>query len=106
MAFSHSDKTDGLDRPLVSDAMNSSALEATITATTTAQVAKVGVSNLSDRKYVFIEAHDNGVLWGFSTSCLFNAFKNSAIWIPAGPEVNVYVKTSGGSKSVAIAEGA
>lgn len=105
MSFTNTDKTDGLDRSEIVDTILS-ATETTLTATTTAQVAKVGGSNLVNRKYVFIEALDNNVKWGFTTACLFNAFRNSAIWVPASESQNVYIKTTGGSVSVVVAEGA
>ena len=88
-----------------SDIISTSGIETTLSITTTASVAKVGASNLADRKYIFIEAQEAGVKWGFSSSCLFNAFKNQAIWIPAGDAVDVYLKTSSGTIDVVVAEG-
>jgi len=105
MSLTNTDKTDGLDRSEIVDTILS-ATETTLTATTTAQVAKVGGSNLSNRKYVFIQAKGSNVKWGFSSACLFDAFKDQLIWIPASEYIDVYIKRTSGTASVIIGEGA
>lgn len=88
----------------VNDTPNQAGVENAITLTTTAIIAKVGVSPLDNRKYVVIQALDNNVKWGFSSTCRFDCFKNQLIFIPAGPDAVIYLKASTGTAIVVLGE--
>lgn len=103
MAFNDLDSSNGVQE--VKEFINS-AVETTLTATTTAQIAKVGVSNLTNRRYLFLQAKSNNVKWGFTSACLFDLFKDSNVWLPVNEEQDIYIKTTSGSVNVIVAEGA
>lgn len=84
------------------DSCRTSGLEAVVALTTTAVILKVGGSPLADRKYLILEAQDNNIKWGFSSTCVFNLFKNEKIVLPMG--VAVYAKMIAGTGNIAIGE--
>jgi hypothetical protein len=67
---------------------------------------KVGVGVLTNRKYVQIQAKDNGIKWGFSSGTQnFDAFKAQFFILPFGPGTSVFLKNTGTvNAQVAIAE--
>lgn len=86
------------------DAVRVSAVDGVIALTTTPTLLKVGVSELPNRRYFFLQALNNGVVWGFSnTTQSFSAFKDQLICLPIG--VSVWAKMSSGTGSVAFGEG-
>lgn len=89
----------------VSEKINQQGEDITITATTSAVVAKVGASNKANRTYLFIQALDKNVKWGFDANCRFDAFKNQMIVIPVADTCNIYIKSSSGNREVVIGEG-
>jgi hypothetical protein len=72
--------------------------------TTTAQEIKVGVSALSNRKYIFIEALTKNVKWGFTTDCIFSLPKKGFYIIPLGENATVFAKASTGTAQLAAGE--
>lgn len=89
-----------------SDAVELSGVSGTIALTTTAVELKIGGSRLANRKYIWMEAQNSNVLWGFSSStCVFNNFKNQLLCFPIG-DVAIFAKMSTGTGSTAFGEGA
>ena len=76
-----------------------------ISLTTTAIEAKVGGTAKTDRSYVFIQALDKDVKWGFDSNCRFDAFKNQIISIPASENCSIFIKMDSGTGDVVVGEG-
>lgn len=88
------------------DTVNTSAVSTTIPLTTTAVELKVGGSRLANRKYIWMEALDTNIKWGFSASDTpFDIFKSQLLTFPIG-DVAIYAKMSSGSGNIAFGEGA
>lgn len=88
------------------DTVNTSVVSGTIALTTTAIELKIGGSRLSNRKYIWMEALDTNVKWGFSASDQsFDIFKNQILTFPIG-DVAIYAKMSSGTGNIAFGEGA
>lgn len=86
------------------DVPNQQGVNTTLNLTTTAQEAKVGVSTLTDRKFVEIYTTVNNVKWGYDTTCPFDLLKNQFASIPAGTNNKVYLKMSTGTGTCVVAE--
>lgn len=91
-----------LDEGYANDSCRTSGIDTTILLTTVAVELKVGGSALADRKYMFIQARDNNIKWGFNTTCNFDLFKNQLIIMPVA--VTMYAKTSVGTGTIVIGE--
>lgn len=88
----------------VVDVPNQEGLSITLPLTVVSIEGKVGVSTMTNRKYIEMQALDNNIKWGYTTSCDFNLFKNQFFSLPAGSNCKVYFKMSTGVGSVAISE--
>lgn len=95
----------GLSELKVTDRINQQGEDVQITVTTTAQIARVGGSNKTDRNYVFLQAIQNQVKWGFDANCRFDAFRNQLIVIPASEDCDIYIKANSGSRNIVVGEG-
>ena len=89
----------------VADRINQQGEDIQISLTTTAVVARVGVSNKADRNYVFLQALDKNIKWGFDTNCRFDVFRNQLIAIPASDICDIYIKMSTGTGNIVVGEG-
>lgn len=88
------------------DTCNVSGLSGTIALTTVAVELKVGVSRLTDRKYIWLQALDNNIFWGFAPgTCVFPIFKNQLLSFPIG-NTPIYAVMSTGTGNIAFGEGA
>lgn len=88
----------------VADVIRQQALDIVLNLTTTPQLGKVGASNLANRKYIEMQALGNNVKWGYSSSCIFDLFKNQFFALPIGEDCDIYFKTSTGTTDLAFAE--
>lgn len=92
----------------VIDFLNNSGTQAAITVGITAIEARVGGSNLSNRKYICIQAKDTGVFFGVTNTVTISSgteiFKDQTLFIPAGPNTTIWLIASGAGKNVRIAE--
>lgn len=88
-----------------SDTIDQQGEDTVLSLTTTAVIARVGGSNKTNRSYVFLQALDNNVKWGFDTNCRFDAFRNQIITIPASSSCDIYVKADSGTPDVVVGEG-
>jgi len=86
------------------DVPNQTGLSGIVALTTTAVEGKVGVSTMTNRKYIEMQAISSNVKWGYDTTCPFDLFKNQFFSLPAGENCKVYFKMSTGTGSVAIGE--
>lgn len=86
------------------DVPNQTGLSGLVALTTTAVEGKVGVSTMTNRKYIEMQAISSNVKWGYDTTCPFDLFKNQFFSLPAGENCKVYFKVSTGTGSVAIGE--
>lgn len=90
------------------DTVNTVAVSSTIILTTTPQELKVGGSRLANRKYIWMQALDSNIKWGFgplTTACTFDVFKNQLFSFPIG-NVPIYAYTTVGTANIAFGEGA
>ncbi len=90
------------------DTVNTSALSSQITLSTTPVELRVGASRLVNRKYIWMEALDNNIKWGFgpnTTDCRFDIFKSQLLSFPVG-NVPIYAYVTTGSALIAFGEGA
>lgn len=86
------------------DVPNQTGLSGLVALTTIAVEGKVGVSTMTNRKYIEMQAISSNVKWGYDTDCPFDLFKNQFFSLPAGENCKVYFKVSTGTGSVAIGE--
>lgn len=86
------------------DVPNQTGLSGLVALTTVAVEGKVGVSTMTNRKYIEMQAISSNVKWGYDTTCPFDLFKNQFFSLPAGENCKVYFKVSTGTGSVAIGE--
>ena len=86
------------------DSVNVSAADTILNLTTLAQEVKVGASRNPNRKYLWMEALDKNIKWGFDSSCRFDLFKKQLIIHPVG-NVPVYMKMSAGTGQAVVGEG-
>ena len=93
---------------MVVDTANTSAVYGNVSFGTTAVEAKVGASPLVVRKCVHLQAKDKGVLWGYDASVTTTTgtelFKDLIIFIPAGPNVSIYLVGDAAGKNVRVGE--
>lgn len=89
----------------VTDRINQQGEDTTISLTTSAVEARVGLAAKSDRTYVFIQALDKNVKWGFDSNCRFDAFKNQLVVIPASENCTIFIKADSGTPSAVVGEG-
>lgn len=88
-----------------SDILNTSAVQTTLTLTTTAVEARVGLSNLTGRKVLMIQAQTSNVVWGFSSgSQPFTLASGASLYLSLGESITLYLKKTSGSGPVVIAE--
>lgn len=88
----------------VHDIPNQTGLNTILNLTTTAVEGKVGVTALSNRKYIEMQGLTNNVKWGYDTTCPFDLFKNQFFALPMGSDCPIYFKASTGVAQVAFAE--
>jgi len=63
------------------------------------------IARLADRKYIWMQALDNNIVWGFSpTECVFPIFKSQLLTFPIG-DVPIYARTTTGTGNIAFGEG-
>lgn len=87
------------------DILNVSALDSVINLTTSPTELKVGISNLSERKYVIMEALSNNVKWGFSSGTQsFDLFKSQLLMVPTGASISIWARMSSGTGQIAFGE--
>ena len=86
------------------DKINQQGEDTTVVLSTTAIEAKVGISTKANRSYVFLQALDNNVKWGFDVNCRFDLFRNQFLSIPASEDCLIYIRASSGTPSVVIGE--
>ena len=91
------------------ESANTSAVSAVINVTTTAIPARAGVSNLTDRKVIMLEARTARIRWSFDPA--FTATDghqlntNSIVSIPVGDGIEVYLRaTSGATNAIYVSE--
>ena len=86
------------------DVPNQIGLDTILNLTTTPIEGKDGLSAMSDRKYIEMQALTTSVKWGYSTNCPFDLFKNQFFALPTGTNCKIYFKASTGTAQVAFAE--
>ncbi len=87
------------------DLINISAVQTTLTVTTTAIAARVGGANLSGRKLLLIQAQTNSIVWGFDVgSQPFTIANGASLYLSVGDNVTVYLRRTTGSGPVVVAE--
>lgn len=71
-----------------------------ITVTSTAQILKVGASNLDERKVIILQPVDGEVYYGFSDTITsansFKVFRGQVVFIEAGSSLDVWVVSESG----------
>lgn len=101
-------KTYSDDQSHVADVLDGGGLQASITVGVTAIEGKVGASPLESRKYVIMQAKDNGIFYGFTsgvtTSTGIEIFKDQLIMIPIGENTDIYFIATGASKDLRFQE--
>ena len=79
---------------LVADFFDTSLIHGSVSVTTSEIQAKVGVSNLADRRFIRVFNSTNGKIYygatGLSTSDSEFLQKGEAITLPAGPNIDVF----------------
>jgi hypothetical protein len=95
----------GLSELKTTDKINQQGEDIIINLSTTAVEAKVGSTAKTDRSYVFLQALDKNVKWGFDSNCRFDAFKNQLISIPASEDCTIFIKADSGSRNIVVGEG-
>lgn len=88
----------------VTDSPNSGGVDKVFNLTTTAQEVRVGASPKTNRKYIYLEALDRNIKWGFNTDCNFSLKRGSFFILPVGQNTTVYAKTSSGTADMVGAE--
>jgi hypothetical protein len=90
------------------DICDTSTVQATVTVGTSAVVAKVGASNLSNRKIVNVFHNGSGKLYwggsGVTTASGTQIFKNTSVSIPAGPNNSVYLISDTAGQDIRVVE--
>ena len=86
------------------DFPNQTGLSGLVALTTISVEGKVGISTMTNRKYIEMQAISSNVKWGYDATCPFDLFKNQFFSLPAGENCKVYFKVSTGTGSVAIGE--
>jgi len=96
----------------VSDVMDSSGVYGTLTVGTSAVQAKVGGSNLANRKLLTVDNTSNAVIyWGYDSSVTTTnyagrIFKDQQASWAIGPNLNIYFIAGSAGNSVRVSEGA
>lgn len=98
-------ESSGLAELKTTDRINQQGEDIVISVTTTAVEAKVGGSAKTDRTYVFLQALDKNIKWGFDSNCRFDAFKNQLIAIPASDNCTIFIKSDSGTRDIVVGEG-
>ena len=95
----------------MSNSLDGPHLSIRATATTTPSIARVGASNLDERKTVVIQAVENRIYVGFSSSVSNSGVnrglelkKDQVLYFGAGPDVDVYVVSNSGNKDYVVWE--
>ena len=88
-----------------SDTLNDTAVSTALDLTTAPIVARAGANNLLDRKALVLQAKSDNILWGFSVgSQPFSLSNNEKAAFDIGPNIDVYVRMSAGTGTLAVAE--
>lgn len=88
-----------------SDIINTAALQANKSVSTSAVLASVGSGNLVDRKLLILFTNEKDVTFGFSGSSQPFPLPKGAIFpLDIGDNINVYIKKNSGTGEVFIAE--
>lgn len=93
----------------VADLLTTSGLQATVAVTTTPQILRVGVSNLSNRKMIFVQPINGKIRVGFigvTSSLGFLLAKDQFFALPVADSLDFYIVATSGSVNVTIGEGA
>jgi hypothetical protein len=90
------------------DLINNALLSGNLSVST-ATIAKVGGSNLSNRKFLTIMPIDKDIYWGYNSSVSTSngtpIFRAQMLSLSVSDLVNVYIISSGGTADVRIVEG-
>lgn len=88
------------------DGIRVQAKQRRVTATTTAQIANFsGTTNLSKRKSIMLVALSGSTFFGFdNTDVSIPIATNEKLMLALGEAINVYIKTSSGSRDVIVVE--
>ena len=90
---------------VTTDIMDTSAVQAVLSVSTTAVAARVGGSNLSERKMLVIQCQTSGITYGFSSgSQPFNLPNGTTVTLSLGPNVTIWLRKASGTGSVVVAE--
>jgi hypothetical protein len=88
-----------------SDTINSSVVSDTLALTTVPVVARIGASNLVNRKALVLQAKSDNILFGFSNSSLpFSLSNNEKAAFDIGPNIDIWVKMATSTGSIVVAE--
>lgn len=87
------------------DLLNVSVVQTTINVTTSAVEAKVGGSNLTNRKMIIIQVQTGNMTYGFSSgSQPFTIPNGTTLTLALGPNISIWLRRTSGSGNVAVAE--
>ncbi len=91
-----------------SDIANNGGVDGAISVGTTAVIAKVGASNLANRKLLIIQALGGTLYWGFTsgvtTATGRRIEKGAVAYLPFGPNTTVYLIASTVANDTRIGE--
>lgn len=87
------------------EVINGSAVQGTLTISTTAVECKVGASPLTNRRMIMIQVNAAGYSYGFASgSQPFSLPNGTTLALELGPNISIWVVKSSGSNSVVVAE--
>lgn len=87
------------------DLMNVNAVQASLSVTGTAIVARAGASNLPNRKMVILQCNSNNITYGFNSSAQpFSLPRGTTLYLSIGENVTLYLRSTGGTGTVIVAE--
>lgn len=91
---------------IVPTAPNGQASTVRKTITGTPSLACVGGANMTSRSLLYMEPDDEGVVWSFdpSMAAYHRLFKTGIAIQDLGPDINVYIKSTGVDVDVTISE--
>lgn len=93
---------------LTNDRVNTSAVYNQISIGTTAVAARVGASNLVERKVIHITPKSNGLYWGYNNSVTTTTgtkmFKDSTYTFKYGPNITVWLIGDAVGKTANVGE--
>lgn len=91
---------------LAADILNNGGLDVELSISAgVAQEVKIGASRMANRKMVVMYAKEINLIWGFSsTTQSFEIRRRQWVWIPLGEDTEIWVNSTGGTRTVAIGE--